>query len=724
MADSIDLTNYDQVFRDNELCGLKEKNFFYGKNGTGKSTLCQVINEQLGQEFDLRVFQGFESVIGEDEKLNSIVLGENNNLVQREIDSKVRIISEDETLATKKNELLKSLRGSADVEKSPFLRQYEKSQDDVRKKEYEIGSLYQKCAGEITSEFNLARNYSRKNFRNDIPSSKKLTEDEYERSLAIYETTEKRKIIERAFPSINFEAYCKSVNEIIKSKVNEIVIKELKEDPLKRDFAEEGLKIHNEGDKCAFCGGKVTAERIVELKSVFNTKEVFRLQDRIKQGIAKIEKCMDILCDLDTLNAADFYSHLDTEKVNSRLIDIKNEQLKFFEECKKQLQKKEKELFTSMDDFEMKAPLSFANIQKDLNELIKSHNEFSDDIEKSKSEAKRKLILHRVAEKCEQVGTERLQAELDTLKRTSTDSKKILDDEIEKNESDKRKIDSEIAKQRRDLKQLQEKIKNPEIIIQKINEKISKSGKKNLELKYIESGKHYKIINKDGSTRNIQEISTGEKNIIAFLYFIGSLDSPELETGKPKIIVLDDPMSSNDDTMQYLIISEIEKLYSRKKLFKHFILLTHNSHFYLKATFGRRVRRDGKNPYEIDNFVRMINDGNLTSFKYLKNKNEDFTTQYGGLWKELKFLYDNDKKDFMCNTIRRIIETYIVFNGVSGNKDAESKMLFNTNSHYTEVGDLETDINGYSREDIIELMRNFFRQSNAEVHFNNYWNKL
>lgn len=87
--------------------------------------------------------------------------------------------------------------------------------------------------------------------------------------------------------------------------------------------------------------------------------------------------------------------------------------------------------------------------------------------------------------------------------------------------------------------------------------------KENLELKYIESGKHYKIINKDGSTRNIQEIST-VKNIIAFLYFIGSLDSPELETGKPKIIVLDDPMNSNDDTMQYLIISEIEKLYSRK----------------------------------------------------------------------------------------------------------------------------------------------------------------
>lgn len=377
MVGSIDLTNYGQVFNDNELSGLKEKNFFYGKNGTGKSTLCEVINEQLGQEFDVRVFQGFESVIGEDQKLNSIVLGENNKLVQSEIDSMLEIINDNEAQALIKIELLKSLSGSDEVEKNPLLSQYEKSQDDVKRKEDEIGSLHQEGAREITSEFNLGRNYSRRNFGNDIPNSKKLTKDEYGKTLEIYETTEKKKIIERKFPSKNFELYCKSVNEILESKVNVIVIKELKENSIKRDFAEEGLKIHNKGDKCAFCGGEVTAERIVELESVFNTKEVFGLQDRIKKGIAKIEECIDTLSNLDTLNTSDFYTHLDAEKVNSRLLDIKNEQLDFFKECKKQLEKKEKKLFTSMDIFEMKIPVSFTTIQKDLNELFKNHNEFS-----------------------------------------------------------------------------------------------------------------------------------------------------------------------------------------------------------------------------------------------------------------------------------------------------------------------------------------------------------
>lgn len=63
--------------------------------------------------------------------------------------------------------------------------------------------------------------------------------------------------------------------------------------------------------------------------------------------------------------------------------------------------------------------------------MIKSHNEFSNDIEKSKSEAKRKLILHRVAENVNRWERKDYR-ELATLKKTSTDLKKILSDEIEK----------------------------------------------------------------------------------------------------------------------------------------------------------------------------------------------------------------------------------------------------------------------------------------------------
>ena len=61
------------------------------------------------------------------------------------------------------------------------------------------------------------------------------------------------------------------------------------------------------------------------------------------------------------------------------------------------------------------------------------------------------------------------------------------------------------------------------------------------------------------------------------------------EDKKNKFIIFDDPMNSNDDTMQYLIITEIQKLYQGKYKNRFnanndfFICMTHNAHFYLNV---------------------------------------------------------------------------------------------------------------------------------------------
>lgn len=717
----VDLSRYSTIFLEPELLELKDKNFFYGKNGTGKSTLCRSIIEQWGEDFDVRIFQGFESVIGEDEKLNAIVLGEENKSIQSQIDQKINLIEQKQKALNDTTVCIRALNGE-EVEKSPFFIQYKKSEEDVTLKEREIGSFHQNAASGLTIKFNLGRTYNRNNFKSDIQNSIKLSEDEYQKYSTISETNKKKQIIEKKYSEINLTLYLKSTNEILQSKVEAVMIsKELQSNSDKRKFAEDGLKIHSGGERCVFCEGEVTEKRIHQLNSFFNSEEVFKLQERVKNGINAIDKSLGCIEEIEPLLQSDFYNHFKITDLNTRLLTLKDEQINFLKECKNQLIKKEKELFNKVETFTIEIPLNFSIIQEDINVMIRQNNEFSNRIEENIEDAKSKMKLHFVASKCEEIGYEKLQGEIKTLATVKKEMKSLLDSEIKKINSKKEELEAVIMDAKKDIKKLHVKIKNPEIIIETINEKISKSGKQNLKLKYIESGKHYQIINKDESTRNIKEISTGEKNIISFLYFIGSLDSPDLDNGKPKIIVLDDPMNSNDDTMQYLIISEIEKLYRRKKLYSHFILLTHNSHFYLKVTHSRRLRRDNKNAYEIDNFVRMVSDGNLTTFKCLSDRKEDFTTQYGSLWKELKFLFENDKKDFMCNTIRRIIETYIVFNGVPGNKNAESKMLFNTNSHYAEVGDLETDTNGYTREQIIELLKQFFQSNNATNHFDTYW---
>lgn len=54
MIEALNLPNY--IFSNTKLEGLKRKNFIYGRNGTGKSSIAKAINEQYGQAYDVRIF--------------------------------------------------------------------------------------------------------------------------------------------------------------------------------------------------------------------------------------------------------------------------------------------------------------------------------------------------------------------------------------------------------------------------------------------------------------------------------------------------------------------------------------------------------------------------------------------------------------------------------------------------------------------------------------------
>ncbi|SJN39329.1 hypothetical protein FM115_08165 [Marinilactibacillus psychrotolerans 42ea] len=168
MTNSIDLSNYEYIFSSTEIKNLKKKNFIFGKNGTGKSTLCEVIKKKKGEKFDVRLFQGFESVLSENKKLNSIVLGEENKQIQEKVDEKKANIKDYIIKKVNIESILNSLNGIEEVEKDQILLNYEKAKKDFLKKENEIGLFYKKSAGELTIQFNLGRTYNRNNFRTDI----------------------------------------------------------------------------------------------------------------------------------------------------------------------------------------------------------------------------------------------------------------------------------------------------------------------------------------------------------------------------------------------------------------------------------------------------------------------------------------------------------------------------------------------------------------------------
>lgn len=273
-----------------------------------------------------------------------------------------------------------------------------------------------------------------------------------------------------------------------------------------------------------------------------------------------------------------------------------------------------------------------------------------------------------------------------------------------------------------EIKELVRSTKNEKILADEINRKLKLYV--NFELVHMqdkdEKGFYQIKCKRTGDIRNVDELSTGEKNIIAFLYFLEKLKEVKAGNSKPKLIIFDDPMNSNDDTMQYVIIEELQKLMRRVKGENKFILLTHNNHFYLNVKYGF----DRDESYGKNTFMRFNYNGHNIEFKPIQTKNEDFKTNYDAFWKELEFLYDSQDASaaMLLNPCRRITETFIKFNclkleGMLGTVTGAQKM-FNVNSH--SIDDLEADLNGMEKMDIIKMLQECFKGVNAEEHFENH----
>lgn len=149
----------------NQLVDIKQKNFIYGKNGSGKSSITNEILRQCSEEYDVRVFQGFDSV-AENSRLKAISLGKENAELQPKI----------ETLGTQIDALKKELvqDGSDNLYKKYIKSKtaYESHQDKFRR-------FYSTSASKLKNSYtNLTGpNYNKNNFKKDIPNAQKLSEE-------------------------------------------------------------------------------------------------------------------------------------------------------------------------------------------------------------------------------------------------------------------------------------------------------------------------------------------------------------------------------------------------------------------------------------------------------------------------------------------------------------------------------------------------------------------
>ena len=750
--DLTDASIYDDGlnrFEDKEIDFSKSINIIYGKNGTGKSSICKLMKEQW-KDKEVCIFRGFNELLDENEKLNAIVLGEDNSNINQEVTSlKKEIDKIKKEREEKKENIEKPKEGD---NRTNLFTEKRDLENQKTKKEDEENKIYIDGASKVKREGDLilseGNKYDKNDFKDDIKKAKEQGELSEEKIKTLRETIivdEKDNIDEINLNFIDLNKEQKEINSVLEKTVKPVeVILELEGNHRKQDFAKVGLECHKPNENCAFCGNVITEERYKKVKSYFSSDDIKTFEDEIKKKLEFIENNIDLENKNINIDEKLFYPEF-REKIKGfkgKITLIIRERKNILNGFKDALEKKKANLFVKMDILQEDLPEDLKENIDAYNEIVKENNQYAKDLEEEKKEARKKLRYHKInvfLKKKNKKNKNNYDEELESIKGSIQGlegSISAKDDEIKKIADEIDGLEENLDRKKKKVEKLLENTKNTEILANNINKKIKDTVNFRLCRKEENGQEFYEIKEKiDGreeTIRPITKLSDGEKNIIAFLYFIESLKDPD-KKDREKIIVFDDPMNSNDDTMQYLITSEIEKIIrdidpnkkdknikirSKDKL----ILLTHNTHFYRNNLEGLPgIHRDGGyGKYNIYKF-RTIN--GKTIIEKIDKANRDINSSYQRLWDEVVFLYEHKKPNLMLNLIRQIIETFCSFSAINKDdfykKSPELKKLLNVNSHGIE--DLEVDLNGKTEEQIKNLFSEIFEYNGYKEHFDQLW---
>lgn len=719
----------NKIYKEKILELSSRVNLIYGKNGAGKSTLCNLIKEQLSEEYDVELFNGFDSVISENDKLDLVTLGEENVQIEnviKDLESKLK---------DKKEELDKNdakLRDDEIIKDNIFSKLEEaRSKSNSATKNFQ-DYISQKAKYIKDYEPRIAiSNYNKSNLLEDLVQGGSILSkedvDRYKNTI----NSPVKKASKLKYSPVDFDELTQEVNKIIHRTVTPITeIPELKSNKVLTNFAKEGLRLHKVGDRCAFCGSVISNERYETVKHYFEEDKAKQLESEVILLKEKVNSLKSSISNLK-FDAQEFYSEYypEVSNLNTKFQDEKKSVIKFLQNILDILN--HKSIFVESNEH-------VELIQSELNELIRKYNNLveqnnSSNLEELKLKAKEKIRLHEI----ETIITSKEYLKLNNDKLQSEHELSFIEEQFRQTKLVSENLQKEIDGIQNSIRE--EKLKKTSVskLAENINKKLITSVNFTLE-PYIDENSSLEIVVGDyrikssntGAIRSVKELSSGEKNIVAFLYFIEKLNS-ETQSARvtnKRIIVFDDPMNSNDDSVQYLIIAELNKLINFCNKSNHnntLVVLTHNKHFYLNQKYEIEYNnKKQKNDLDKDFLYHMLSNKVATVFVRIKEPERDFKTSYEQLWEELAFLANNTSEDnssLLLNPIRRIIETFTKFNNLRPrefyhNADAdELYKLNNVNSH--SIDDLESELSGKSKKEILEMFKHCFVANDSFEHF-------
>lgn len=227
-----------------------------------------------------------------------------------------------------------------------------------------------------------------------------------------------------------------------------------------------------------------------------------------------------------------------------------------------------------------------------------------------------------------------------------------------------------------EMASLNRQIVNTKATIDSINRMLLDSGFQGFSIREKEGMQNVYEVIRDKDETVAESLSEGERNFIAFLYFYHLVRGSETADGglTDKIVIIDDPVSSMDSCTLFIVSALIREMIEicrnnaegvgssiEGNFIKQIFVLTHNAYFHREVTYSYVSR------YPYVNFYCIRKADNLSTITLCERPKDSARTQmenynpvqnsYAALWTEYRCLNASIP---LLNVIRRILEYYFL----------------------------------------------------------------
>ncbi|WP_208371843.1 ATP-binding protein [Helicobacter pylori] len=487
------------------------------------------------------------------------------------------------------------------------------------------------------------------------------------------------------------------------------------------DWVAQGREYVKDNSICPFCQKEtITEEFKKQLESYFDTsyqESTETIKENMEHYASITARALERLDKIVETEQKNQQTKLNTESFKRIVETLKSK----INGNQQKMHDKSKEMSRS---FELESTKNEIKEIRDLidtaNQQIAKHNEIIKNIKNQKKtcvEQTWKFIVNEFKSDIQEYDKKRCGLE----KGISN-----LNEEIRENQEKIKKLENEI-------RELEKTMVSIRPIVNEINTLLERYGFTNFGLACTEDEKSYRIQREDGQLVG-ETLSEGEVTFITFLYYYhltkGSLK--ESDISKNKVLVIDDPISSLDSNILFMVSVLVKELMKEtmketmeeKTNIKQVIILTHNTYFYKEITYDLKYYK-GKYSFWI-----IRKDNNISKIKDYKEN--PIKNSYELLWQEVKQAKENNVSWVsLQNVMRRIIEYYFRILGGFKHNDSLSECFenieekrvcnsfiswFNDGSHGIS-DDLFVQSQDTSIETYLKVFEKIFKETGHEAHY-------